>query len=58
MVTVNKIGGHNNLKQAELYDLSTDEKPIDNIPNASSFYEMDTKKIYLFDKQNKRWIEQ
>ena len=26
MVTVNKIGGHNNLKQAEFYGLSTDKK--------------------------------
>lgn len=58
MVTVNKVGGHNNLKQAEFYGLSTDEKPVDNIPNASTFYEMDNKKVFLFDKQNKRWIEQ
>lgn len=58
MITLNKIGGHNNLKQAEFYGLSTDEKIIEDVPNASTFYEMDTKKIYLFDKENKRWIEQ
>ena len=58
MVTINKIGGQNNTNQAELYGLSTDEKPIENIPNASTFYEMDTKQIFLFDEQNKRWLEQ
>ena len=41
----------------ELYGLSTDEKPID-VGNASAFYEMDTKKVFLFDEENKTWIEQ
>lgn len=58
MVTINKIGGQNSTNQAELYGLSTDEKPVENIPNASTFYEMDTKQIFLFDEQNKRWLEQ
>jgi len=46
---------------AHTYDmigLSTDEKPTSNIPNASSFYEMDTKKIFFFDAENKVWLEQ
>ena len=37
--------------------LSTDVKPTD-VNNASTFYEMDTKKLYLFDAQNTVWIEQ
>jgi hypothetical protein len=37
--------------------LSTDEKPI-NVANASVFYEMDTKKLFLFDEQNQVWLEQ
>lgn len=41
----------------ELIGLSTDEKPMD-VPNSSSFYEMDTKKIFLFDAENKIWLEQ
>lgn len=41
----------------DLIGLSTDTKPTD-VPNASTFYEMDTKKIFLFDEQNKRWLEQ
>lgn len=41
----------------EVYGLSTDVKPT-NVGNASVFYEMDTKKMYLFDKQNGVWLEQ
>jgi hypothetical protein len=37
--------------------LSTDEKPLV-CANASTFYEMDTKKLFMFDAQNKVWLEQ
>ena len=37
--------------------LSTDQKPVDNIPNGSMFIEMDTSKIYFFDSQNQQWLE-
>jgi len=43
-----------------IYDirgLSTDTKPLD-VPNGSSFYEMDTKKVYMFDAENVVWLEQ
>ena len=41
------------------YGLSTDNKPIsDDIPNASTFYEMDTKVAFLYDAENKQWLEQ
>lgn len=42
---------------ADFIGLSTDEKPT-NVSNASTFYEMDTKKLFLFDAQNKVWLEQ
>ena len=42
---------------SELYGLSTDVKPT-NVNNASLFYEMDTKKIFMFDETNERWLEQ
>lgn len=42
---------------SDLYGLSTDEKPT-NVANASTFYEMDTKKLFLFDAQNGVWLEQ
>ena len=44
--------------RSEYYWLSTDEKPIEGVENADLGYEMDTKKIYLFDGTNKVWIEQ
>lgn len=37
--------------------LSTDEKPT-SAPNASRFYEMDTKTTFIFDKENEEWISQ
>lgn len=42
----------------ELYGKSTDEKPVYNIPNASVFYEMDTKKLFMFDADSMTWLEQ
>lgn len=44
----------------ELYGLSTDEKPIEKmgtigIGNASTFYEMDTQKAYIYDEENHKW---
>lgn len=41
----------------DMYGLSTDTKPTD-VGNASTFYEMDTKKLYMFDAQNNVWLEQ
>lgn len=52
MITTN-LNAHNR----EFYGLSTDEKPLD-CGNASVFYEMDTKKIFMFDAANKVWLEQ
>ena len=44
-------------KPDEIYGLSTDNKPT-NVPNASIFYEMDSKVMYLFDGENQEWLEQ
>jgi hypothetical protein len=38
--------------------LSTDAKPVDDVGNASIFYEMDTTKVFMFDADNKVWLEQ
>ncbi|MBR5823739.1 MAG: hypothetical protein IKY67_06320 [Paludibacteraceae bacterium] len=48
----------NNDATWELIGLSTDEKPTENVPNGSMFYELDTGKVYAFDKQNEIWINQ
>ena len=37
---------------------STDEKPIVNVPNASTFYEIDTQELYAFDAENRAWLKQ
>lgn len=41
----------------DMYGLSSDTKPND-VGNASTFYEMDTKKLFMFDAQNMIWLEQ
>lgn len=47
----------------DFYGLSSDEKPTSvfngvKIVNGSYFYEMDTKKIFMFDEGNSEWLEQ
>lgn len=37
----------------EYIGLSTDQKPITNVRNGSTFIEMDTSSIYLFDESSK-----
>ena len=55
MITVIKVGGHNNIKSSQLAGLSTDEKPLTE-PNGSTFYEMDTQITYFYDSQHGIWI--
>lgn len=38
----------------EIRGLSTDTKPLD-CGNGSIFFEMDTKKVYMFDAENSTW---
>ncbi len=62
MVTCNKYGDQTNRVWLELYGLSTDEKPIEKfeitpIGNSSTYYEMDTKKAYIYDEENHKWWE-
>lgn len=45
-------------KVATYYGKAADVKPVDGVLNADVFYEMDTKKAYLFDEDAKTWIEQ
>lgn len=37
--------------------LSTDTKPTTNVENGSTFLEMDTGDLYVFDKTNTQWRE-
>lgn len=45
-------------KRGELYGKSTDTKPVNGVNNSDIFYEMDTKKVFLFDKDASVWLEQ
>ena len=45
-------------QRSEYFWLSTDEKPTEGVENADIGYEMDTKRVFLFDDTNKNWIEQ
>lgn len=55
ITTVKSIG--NTAKVCDMYGLSTDTKPTD-VGNASTFYEMDTQNLFMFDAQNSEWLEQ
>lgn len=62
MITLNKYKGKPSRMWVELYGLSTDEKPIvefetTSIGNASTYYEMDTKKCFIYDEENHVWHE-
>ena len=47
MITVSNIGNVYDLR-----GLSTDQKPLENVGNGSTFLEIDTGKVFIFDKEN------
>lgn len=66
MISIYKLENKRTTKEGkniavELRGLSTDDKPtiIENqlVDNGSSFIEIDTGKVYLFDLENKEWKE-
>ncbi len=57
MTSVEKIAGQNTTRSTEFRGLSTDTKPTDNVPNGSTYLEMDTSKVFGFDEEHKVWIE-
>lgn len=42
----------------EFYGKSTDVKPTEKVLNGSTFYEMDTKTVYMFDEEDGVWLKQ
>lgn len=56
MITQVRPSGYNNPKISTFAGRSIDTKPI-NVENGSKFTEIDTGRIYVFDKTNKIWIE-
>lgn len=62
MITLNKYADKPDKAYIELYGLSTDNKPIEKfkntlLKNGSIFYEMDTKKAFIYDEENHQWWE-
>ena len=62
MVTLSAYGGKPNRNVSEIAGLSTDTKPTETIEgigiaNGSTYIEMDTAKVYIFDEENKLWYE-
>ena len=45
-------------QRSEYCGKSTDTKPTTGVNNADIFYEMDTKKVFLFDEDTSTWLEQ
>ena len=59
---ITNTGAYSTEKIMELNGLSTDEKPIGKygntkVPNASTFLEMDTSKVFIYDAENEQWHE-
>ena len=61
MVTIG-VGGMTDGAPKSFYGLSTDTKPVDSaqlqIAQGSTFYEVDTGDIYMYDKENNSWRAQ
>ena len=64
MITVNNVNRFNNT--LDLCGLSVDIKPIKTVEykkvkyeveNGSTFYEMDTKKAFMYDEENHQWYD-
>ena len=60
MITFTGVSKTNSDYQYDFEGLSTDEKPTltdyPNMKNGSSFFELDTKKIYFWDATNETWV--
>lgn len=63
MISIDVFRGVKNTETMELIGLSIDEKPVKEyeghaIKNGSTYYEMNTKKAFLYDEENHIWYEQ
>lgn len=56
MITAQRNASHEGF--VDYVGLSTDTKPTTGVMNSTVFYEMDTKKKYMFDAENQIWREQ
>lgn len=60
MITLGRAAYQDNSRNTEFYGLSTDNKNdipggMENIPNGSTLFLMDTSEVYMWDKANQQW---
>ena len=56
MITIYRPANYNNPRAPEFTGRSIDTKPT-NVENGASYKEIDTGRVYRYDKENNRWIE-
>ena len=57
MITLYRPSGYDSPRASSFAGRSLDDKPLD-VENGSSFKEIDTGRIFRYDKENNLWIEQ
>ena len=61
MVTVDRIAGQSNGRSSDFRGLSTNTKPTKatgkEVENGSTYFEMDTSKVFMYDEENDTWHE-
>ena len=57
MITLYRPSGYDSPRASSFAGRSVDDKPLD-VENGSSFKEIDTGRIFRYDKENNIWIEQ
>ena len=56
MITLYRPANYNNPRASEYTGRSIDTKP-NHVENGAIYKEMDTGRVYRYDKENNRWIE-
>ena len=61
MMTVERIAGQTDGRSSEFRGLSTDTKPTKangkDVENGSTFFEINTGKVFMYDAENDNWNE-
>ena len=57
MITLYRSSGYDSPRASSFAGHSVDDKPLD-VENGSSFKEIDTGRVFRYDKENNLWIEQ
>lgn len=52
-----QFDGQYDNRTTEFYGKSSDTKPTNDVTNGSSFVEMDTGDVYLFDEEAGQWLK-